>query len=368
MSPGDTSSRHTRRQAVAAGAPGLLVVRFQRSGRRQVRDAAHVGPVDAHAERVGGDHHLQLARHEGVLHPVALLARHAGVVRFHRPAAPRQALRLLFGAAAGRRVHDGGAGAGFGSVQGLHQHAVHVPIALPFAQHLRRAQREIGPREAMDELRRAGGQAEAFQDLVAHHRRGSGGACQHARFRQQPHQFVELQVVGAEVVPPGTDAVRLVDRHQRARDTGERGAQPVARQSFGRDVDQLERARGQRANAPAHLVLSQGRRQVGSRHPLVLQRRHLVVHQRDQRRDHDRRAGQQCRRKLVGEALAAAGGRHQQQPARFEQRLYRFPLPGPKRTVSEAPQPSVHVDSVARRRGPATGDRGIREQFNLIYW
>ena len=46
-----------RRQAVAAGAAGLLVVALDALRQVEMRDEAHVGLVDAHAEGDGGDHH-----------------------------------------------------------------------------------------------------------------------------------------------------------------------------------------------------------------------------------------------------------------------------------------------------------------------
>ena len=69
-----------RRPAVAARAAGLLVVGLQRARDGLVAHRAHVGLVDAHPERVRGDDHLDLARHESPLGLGAVLARQAGVV------------------------------------------------------------------------------------------------------------------------------------------------------------------------------------------------------------------------------------------------------------------------------------------------
>ena len=56
-----------RRRAVAPGAPGLLVVGLDRRRDARVGDRAHVGLVDAHAERVRGHDDLDLAGHEAPL-------------------------------------------------------------------------------------------------------------------------------------------------------------------------------------------------------------------------------------------------------------------------------------------------------------
>ena len=82
------------RQAVAAGAAGLLVVALDALGQVEVRDEAHVGLVDAHAEGDGRDHHDAVLAQEAVL---VLRARvrgvQAGVVgqRARRPRSCSQA-------------------------------------------------------------------------------------------------------------------------------------------------------------------------------------------------------------------------------------------------------------------------------------
>ena len=82
--------QRARRAPVAPRAPGLLVVGLDRPRHGGVGDRAHVGLVDAHAERVGGHHHLDLAGHEAPLGVGALLAPEARVVGEHlgRPARP----------------------------------------------------------------------------------------------------------------------------------------------------------------------------------------------------------------------------------------------------------------------------------------
>ena len=66
--------------AVATGAPDLLHVILQGLGQVVMVDGADVGLVDAHAEGDGGDHQLQLAGHEGVLHGGAILGFHPRMI------------------------------------------------------------------------------------------------------------------------------------------------------------------------------------------------------------------------------------------------------------------------------------------------
>ena len=68
------------RQAVAAGAAGLLVVALDGLGQVVVDDEAHVALVDAHAEGDGGDDDVHLVAREGVLDAPPLVRRQAGVV------------------------------------------------------------------------------------------------------------------------------------------------------------------------------------------------------------------------------------------------------------------------------------------------
>ena len=94
-----------RGQAVAPAAPGLLVVGLERGRHRLVDHRAHVGLVDAHAERVRRDDHRRLAGHERPLRLGARLALHARVVGGHRAAPSSRAshARRLVGLLAGAR-------------------------------------------------------------------------------------------------------------------------------------------------------------------------------------------------------------------------------------------------------------------------
>ena len=61
--------------AVAPGAAGLLVIGLDALRQIEMRDEAHVGLVDAHAERDGGDDHDAVLVDEAVL----VAGAHAGV-------------------------------------------------------------------------------------------------------------------------------------------------------------------------------------------------------------------------------------------------------------------------------------------------
>ncbi len=69
-----------RRLAVAARPARLLVVRLKRPGHLEVDDAAHVGLVDPHAERVGRHHDRHATSGPRLLHPRALRRLHPAVI------------------------------------------------------------------------------------------------------------------------------------------------------------------------------------------------------------------------------------------------------------------------------------------------
>ena len=132
---------------------------------------------------------------------------------------------------------------------------------------------------------------------------------------QAGQMLAQHAVVGPEVVAPLRDAVRLVDGDQRQLALGQHLGEAGHAQPLRRDEEKLQRAlQIIHAGLAGHAAVKAG---VNPRHSQA-QRGELgglVVHQRDQRRDHQRRAAARQRRQLIAERLAGAGGHHQQQVA-----------------------------------------------------
>jgi hypothetical protein len=61
----------------------------------------------------------------------------------------------------------------------------------------------------------------------------------------------------------------------------------------------------------------------------------LILHQRDERRDHHREVVSQQRRKLIAERLSRPGGHHHHHVAIGQRRLARLPLPRAEAGESE---------------------------------
>ncbi len=119
-------------------------------------------------------------------------------------------------------------------------------------------------------------------------------------------------ILRAEFVPPLGDAVCLVDGDQRDAQMRQPLQHAVAEQPFGRDVDEVKRPLDQVAGDAACLGRVEVRVQRPGRDADLAQRGNLVIHQRDQRRDHHGGARPADRRYLIADAFAAAG-RHQHQ-------------------------------------------------------
>ena len=251
----------------------------------------HVGAVDAHAEGVGGDRDVEFAGHERTLHALAHRAAEARVVGRRAPAEGREARRLLVGGLARGRVDDGRAPRVVGRAEGFGQHRVHPAPALGPGPHFRRAQGQVRPGEAADDLRGGGIEAEALKDLVPHDRRRGGGAGEHPGFGMIAQEVPDLEVVRAKVVTPLADAVCFVHRDERRSELLQQGAKPRIREPLRRGVDELVLLPGEPGQAIPHGGGIEGGGKERGRHPPRLEGLDLVLHERDQRGDDERGAG-----------------------------------------------------------------------------
>ena len=98
-----------RGPAVPACSASLLQIALQRTGYLGVHDRADVRLVDAHAEGVGGDHHLDVALVEAALDLPFPLGRDTGMEVPGHEAALGERLGSFLRAPLGRAVDDGSA-------------------------------------------------------------------------------------------------------------------------------------------------------------------------------------------------------------------------------------------------------------------
>ena len=166
---------------------------------------------------------------------------------------------------------------------------------------------EIGAVEAGDV---AGGVAELelVGDVLADALGGRGGERHEGDLREAFAELGNLPILGAEIVAPLADAVRLINGEEVHAPTFEIGEHPREHEAFGRGVEEAELAVVQAAQAGASLVGVEGGIQERRRDAAGGERVHLVFHQRDEGRDDDGEAAAGERGELETQRLAAAGG------------------------------------------------------------
>jgi len=149
---------------------------------------------------------------------------------------------------------------------------------------------------------------------------GGGGERDARHVRVALVQHAQAQVVFAEIVAPLADAMGLVDGKE-AEQTAlveriELGQKARRGQALGGGIEHHQLAGHHHAFDALHIVKLQCAVEEGGGHADFIQRAHLIVHQRNQRR-HDDGDALACTvagdgRHLVTQALAATGG-HQDQ-------------------------------------------------------
>ena len=294
-----------RRLAVAAGAPRLLVIALQRARQVVVDDEPHVALVDPHPEGGGGDDDLGAALHERILGRLAIVGHQARVVGHDPPPEPPgRHLGDLLRPLARRGIDDPRARRlleEFDQPLGLLALAPRDPDAVE----------EILPRETANE-RLGVRQAELCDDVAPDRVRRRRRQGDRRRVAAQPAEASQPGVVGAEIVAPLADAMRLVDRQQAQPRAPDCLQEPAAAEPFRHHVDDPHLAAGDRIQAALLLARAERAVDVRDRQAQAAELVDLVLHQRDQRRDDQRQPVEHQRRQLVAEALASAGRHYAQ--------------------------------------------------------
>ena len=184
----------------------------------------------------------------------------------------------------------------------------------------RNAVADIGAVETADEHARVA-QAQARNDLAPRRFIRGGGKRDAWNAGEALVQHRQLHVLGTEVVAPLRHAMRLVDGEQRELGACQKIEGARQHQTLGGDIEQIEFAAQQLLFDGACRVGRERGIEEGGAHPGLLERRHLVLHERDQRRDDDTGAAAGDGRNLEAQRLAAAGGHEHQRVAAVQQRV-----------------------------------------------
>jgi hypothetical protein len=235
----------------------------------------------------------------------------------------------VLGAAPGGAVHDAGTATGLdlGHRPVDHRGGLGGGVGVPV--HLEPDLGTVEPGD--DDLGVA--HLESLDDLGAHRRRGGGGEREHRRVAQLLDDAAEPEVVGPEVVPPGRDAVGLVDDEHRGLRVPHGVDHLRLGQLLGRQEDEADRSVRQRREHLALLPVGKaGVEPDGAAHRAaqVGQPVDLVALERDERRDHHDRPVQEQAGHLVDRRLARTGREDGERVAAADDGLHRPFLAGPE--------------------------------------
>ena len=267
-------------------------------------DVADVRLVDAHAEGVRRDHNRPPVELEVVLIAPPLLLVQSRVVARGRDARVLQRLADALDRGARRAVDDAAA------PHPLAHEGEERPVLAARGAHFKIQVRPVKARH----LAQRAAQAEQAPDVLLHpRRRGRGERGRHGALRERVDEIGDLQIARAEILPPLGDAVRLVDGDERDGDRLRQLHKTRRAEPLGRDIEQAVLPAIGAAVHVAQLLARERTvdipRRDGAEHrdaltlrrrdARVRERRDLILHQRDERRDDQRRPAEAERRDLV---------------------------------------------------------------------
>ena len=289
------------RQAIASGAADLLIPRLDVLRHVAVNHETHVRLVDAHPECDRRHDDVDVVALECFLVARPYVGFEARMIRQGAHALRRQELRGLIHAFAALAVHD----AAFAVVRADERQNLGACVTtLPL---LARRDLQVRPEKGALEPRRFA-HAELPQDIERHAPGRGRGKRQHGNV-ELLLEPLQAAIRRAEVVPPLTDAVRLVDHQQRNRAVTHEVAE-VTIERFGGEEHQLVLAGAKGVHARPPFVEIQRGVDRGDSESETRDGVYLVLHQRDERRNHQHRSLEQACRQLIRERLARSG-RHQ---------------------------------------------------------
>ena len=314
------------RQPVAAGAADFLVVAFDIGRHVGVKYEAHIRLVDAHAERDGRDHDDAVLLQKNILIARARRLLHAGMIGQRLDAALAQEFGELLGFAPRGAIDDAALPAmAFDEIRDL-------LAAAGFGLH---RQPQVGPVEAVHEHRRRTAE-KLLQEYPCAWRQSAvavkatvctppSAACTvpsaaYSGRKSWPH--CEMQCASSTASSAIFGALEEIERFG-------------FHQAFGRDVDETQFTARDPLEDRAVLEKIVRGVQARRRNAIAAKLRHLIAHERDQRRHHDGQAVANKRRKLVAQRFAAAGRHDREHIAAIENSGDDFGLAGPERLEPE---------------------------------
>ena len=307
---------------------------------------AHIRLVDAHAEGNRGADDDALLGHEQALRFRAIIGRHAGVIGDGAETLGDEEGGPFLGRLARQRIDDAGlTGTAIEKVDKL-------LLGIVLGRH---RQAQVGPVETRDIDLRLPAEDLAHDiapgRLVRRRRKGADG-----NTGEGLPQGLQHVVLRSERSAPLRDAMRLVDGDQGHVETRQCPHHALGHQPLGRQIEQAHLAtRDPPPDGDVLVAVLCGVDAFGG-HPGELECRHLVLHQRHQRRDDDGQPAARQSRHLVAQRLPRPGGHDGQHIAPIEKCGDDTLLAGPEALVAEGLAENV----VRFHAGTSSGSAPIR--------
>ena len=317
-----------RRRPVTPRAPRLLVIRLRTLGHRVMDDIAHIAFVDAHTESIRRDHHRRPIEREILLRLASFLIRHPRMIAPDRHAETVQK-RIRFLHRLSRRAINN---------PRLFRMRLDVLaneiLFVDPAHHTKRQIRPIQPRPKEPRTE----QIQILPHIPLDQRRRRRRESRHHRpHRKFPDKFIDFPIARPEIMPPLRDAMRLIDHDQRERHLPETIREISLLQFLRRHIQKLQPPAIQIPQPLDCFLLRDRTIHKSRRNPLRRKRLHLILHERNQRRNHHRPMRQSQRRDLETDGLPRARRHDRHHIVPTQNRPRDLLLHGAKRIVSEIP-------------------------------
>ena len=281
---------------------------------------ADIGLINPHAKGHSGNHNQPVILLKAQLGLTAVFGVHSSVIVQHQMPRPAQGLgqNLCLGAAG--TVDDPRLPfTRCRIVQNLLARAVFDGKGQPYIGPVKAAQKGDGGRAV----------EQTGCDLGPRFGIGRGGKGRQRHAQRLP-QSADAQVIGAKVVAPLADTMRLVHGNQAHPDAPQHGHRGGGCKPFGGQIKQLQSAFIKGCEDLFRLLLGIARCQRPRFNPSSLKRAHLIAHQGNQWRDHHCHPITAQRRQLKTQRFAAARGHDGQGVLPCDHRLNNLFLTGAK--------------------------------------
>ena len=256
--------------------------------------AAHIRTVDSHAERIGGNQNRAGFVHETVLRIRSFRVGHSRVI-----GDAFEFILKLFDGFSRRRVDDG-------RHPFLRQQLANESVLLFRTPGMHNGKSKVRTLEAGDmqsHLRAP----ELFDDILPHMLSRSRRESADLRDVECLDHFPQAQIRRAEVMPPLADAVRFIHDKRTGRIRPQKIPEGIRLKTLRSDIQKFHLSiRG----IPQSRKLFRRRNtriDKRRRNPPFTQGIHLILHQGNQRRNHDAVSGPHQERQLVTERFSRAG-------------------------------------------------------------